>query len=528
MEVVRRKSDRPPVLLVLVILAAIVAAAVGISALANSPSAKLSRALKKAEKSYAARDYDGAAEAAQEALSLDASSTAAYRILIDTYEKQENYDALCAAYQDAADRLPEEDANALRNKVLTALNTAAQAAESSGDNDTAKSLYQSVVSIASPGSQLATTAQEKIDAMNQAAEEEDDPRTQYEEILKTDPDNTDALRGLADACEEEGDSDGARSALKKLIDLDTTDDESLLLEYVSLCVEDEDYDAALEVLNAAYARTKSQTLYAKILSCMAAKAKSATGTEAVDLWQAVLRKSPKYVDAYMGLSDLYYDLGEYDKAVHILETGYELTKDSLLSKQLSALNKKLAAAGITVDDDDTNNPVEELAQYAAENNYADALKVMAKKEFQDKITELADTADEKGRITLSSEDFPETEDANESDDEASSSTASSSSSGSSSSSSASASSSASTDEDGGDEEDTEPVTIKVVINEEDKQFYINTEDGTEVTAYWPAVTDTAGRVVIGEYGEDSYGNANYELSDGTVLTAYEYLVKYAP
>ena len=68
----------------------------------------------------------------------------------------------------------------------------------------------------------------------------------------------------------------------------------------------------------------------------------------------------------------------------------------------------------------------------------------------------------------------------------------------------------------------------MVINEEDKQFYINTEDGTEVTAYWPAVTDTAGRVVIGEYGEDSYGNANYELSDGTVLTAYEYLVEYAP
>ena len=99
MEVVRRKSDRPPVLLVLVILAAIVAAAVGISALANSPSAKLSRALKRAEKSYTARDYDGAAEAAQEALSLDASSTAAYRILIDTYAKQENYDALCAAYR---------------------------------------------------------------------------------------------------------------------------------------------------------------------------------------------------------------------------------------------------------------------------------------------------------------------------------------------------------------------------------------------------------------------------------------------
>lgn len=216
------------------------------------------------------------------------------------------------------------------------------------------------------------------------------------------------------------------------------------------------------MLNAAYARTKSQTFFAKILSCMAARAKSATGTEAVDLWQAVLRKSPRYVDAYMGLSDLYFDLGEYDKAVHILATGYELTQDSLLSKQLSALNKKLAAAGITVDDDDISNPVEELAQYAAENNYADALKVMAKKAFQDEITNLSDTADEKGRIVLSSEDFPEEEDDNEHGESA----ASSASSGSSSSSlSASA-----------DEEDSESITIKVVIDKQDKRFYINTED----------------------------------------------------
>lgn len=88
MEVVRRKSDRPPVLLVLFILAIIAAATVGISVLTNSQSAKLSRALKRAEKSYAARNYDGAAQAAQEALSLDAANTTAYRILIDTYAKR--------------------------------------------------------------------------------------------------------------------------------------------------------------------------------------------------------------------------------------------------------------------------------------------------------------------------------------------------------------------------------------------------------------------------------------------------------
>jgi tetratricopeptide (TPR) repeat protein len=152
--------------------------------------------------------------------------------------------------------------------MLTTLNTAAQAAENSDSSDTAKSLYESVLSIASPGSQLATAAQKKIDAMDQAAMEGEDPRAQYEEILRSDPDNTAALRELADACEKAGDSEGARSALKKLIDLDTTCEESLLLEYVSLCTEDEDYDAALEVLNAAYARTKSQTLFAKILSCL--------------------------------------------------------------------------------------------------------------------------------------------------------------------------------------------------------------------------------------------------------------------
>ena len=76
--------------------------------------------------------------------------------------KKENYDALCAAYQDASNRLLEEDANALRNKVLTTLNTAAQAAKNSDSSNTAKSLYESVLSIASPGSQLATAAQKKI------------------------------------------------------------------------------------------------------------------------------------------------------------------------------------------------------------------------------------------------------------------------------------------------------------------------------------------------------------------------------
>lgn len=508
MEVVRRKSDRPPVLLVLLILVCIAAAAVGISAYENSPKVKLSRAITRAEKACADKDYETAVDAANEALSIDGDNADAYSILIDSYAGEENYTAMCAAFDDAQEKLQETDADRLRNKVLTVLNNAAQAAETKSDPDTAISLYQSVISYAASGSQLATQAQEKIDALTANTEETADPKAQYEEILKNDPDNTDALRGLADACEDAGDQEGAKKALKKLIGLDNAADESLILEYVSLCMDNADYGAALDVLNEAYAKTKSQTLYGKILSVMAAQAKSATGTEAVDLWQALLLKSPKYVDAYSSLSDLYYDLGEYDKAVHILETGYELTEDSLLSRQLSSLNKKLAAAGITVDDTDTKNPVEELAQYAAENNYADALKVMAKKEFQDKITELADTADEKGRITLSATDFPETEEDSTS-----------------ASSSASSTSSSSPSDT---EEEEEPVTIKVVINKEDGQFYINTEDGTEVCCYWPAITDSAGRVVIGEYGEDSYGNVNYELSNGTVLTAYEYLVEYSP
>ena len=381
MEVVRRKSDRPPVLLVLLILVCIAAAAVGISAYENSPKVKLSRAITRAEKACADKDYETAVDAANEALSLDGDNADAYSILIDSYAGEENYTAMCAAFDDAQEKLQETDADRLRNKVLTVLNNAAQAAETKSDPDTAISLYQSVISYAASGSQLATQAQEKIDALTANTEETADPKAQYEEILKNDPDNTDALRGLADACEDAGDQEGAKKALKKLIGLDDAADESLILEYVSLCMDNADYGAALDVLNEAYAKTKSQTLYGKILSVMAAQAKSATGTEAVDLWQALLLKSPKYVDAYSSLSDLYYDLGEYDKAVHILETGYELTEDSLLSRQLSSLNKKLAAAGITVDDTDTKNPVEELAQYAAENNYADALKVMAKKEF---------------------------------------------------------------------------------------------------------------------------------------------------
>lgn len=513
MEVVRRKSDRPPVLLVLLILICIAAAAVGISAYENSPKVKLARTITRAQKACSEKDYETAVNAAGEVLSLDGDNAEAYRILIESYAGEENYTAMCAAFDDAEEKLPEADADKLRNKVLTELNTAAQAAETGSDSDTAVLLYQSVIRYAAAGSQLAASAQEKIDALTAEEETSEDPRAQYEEILKSDPDNTDALRGLADACEDAGDSAGAKKALKKLIELEGSSDESLILEYVSLCMDDADYSAALEVLNKAYAQTKSQTLYGKLLSVMAAQAKSATGTEAVDLWQALLRRSPKYVDAYASLSDLYYGLGEYDKAVHILETGYELTEDSLLSRQLSTLNKKLAAAGITVDDTDTKNPVEELAQYAAENNYADALKVMAKKDFQDRVTALADTADEKGRITLSATDFPETEeDTGEDTDTAE----------------ASVSSSKSADEDEEEEEEKEPVTIKVVIKKEDGQFYINTEDGTEVTCYWPAITDSAGRVVIGEYGEDSYGNANYELSDGTVLTAYEYLVKYSP
>jgi hypothetical protein len=160
---------------------------------------------------------------------------------------------------------------------------------------------------------------------------------------------------------------------------------------------------------------------------------------------------------------------------------------------------------------------------------------MAKKEFQDKVREKKDEADEDGRLVLTEEDFAE-----ETAEKAAGESEESSTDESADESTEDSGSSASTEETAAEENTTEgdsteentegeePVSVKIVVNEDEEQFFVNSEDGTTITCYWPAVTDSAGRVVIGEYGEDIYGNANYVLSDGTVLTAYEYLVEYAP
>lgn len=60
--------------------------------------------------------------------------------------------------------------------------------------------------------------------------------------------------------------------------------------------------------------------------------------QAIAEFEKILELDPMNVDAYLGLAEAYRDSGDIDKAVEILEKGYELTGDGRIKALLDGLN----------------------------------------------------------------------------------------------------------------------------------------------------------------------------------------------
>ena len=61
--------------------------------------------------------------------------------------------------------------------------------------------------------------------------------------------------------------------------------------------------------------------------------------KAIAEYEAVIEIDPKNVDAYIGLADAYIGLGQSDKAIEVLEKGYDSTNDERLKAMLDELRK---------------------------------------------------------------------------------------------------------------------------------------------------------------------------------------------
>lgn len=60
---------------------------------------------------------------------------------------------------------------------------------------------------------------------------------------------------------------------------------------------------------------------------------------AVMTYDKILEVDPRNIEAYIGLADAYLGMDDEDKAMDILETGYEKTRDCQLKRKLTEIQK---------------------------------------------------------------------------------------------------------------------------------------------------------------------------------------------
>ena len=65
--------------------------------------------------------------------------------------------------------------------------------------------------------------------------------------------------------------------------------------------------------------------------------------KAIAEYEAVIEIDPKNAEAYLGLSDAYIEMGEYEKASAILEEGYTITGVEIIQRKLEEVNTLLVS-----------------------------------------------------------------------------------------------------------------------------------------------------------------------------------------
>ncbi len=75
--------------------------------------------------------------------------------------------------------------------------------------------------------------------------------------------------------------------------------------------------------------------------------------KAIDLYEQVLEINPKYLDAYLGLADVYMEMDKPEKAAKILEKALKKIKDS---DDIEAINEKMREISGPVSEDITDDP----------------------------------------------------------------------------------------------------------------------------------------------------------------------------
>ena len=437
----------------------------------SRPSVQLQSALKQAQDAMVVQDTKQAQEILLGAAESDPSSFEIYEMLLQVYAADENYAAINSLLASLPADMSPDDQLKLRSAGIEYISKAAVRSISASDYETAIALYQSIISAAGGDEALSSPARRKIDE------------------------------------------------LQALIDRDTPYDPS--------------------------------TQPSGTEDTLIARARRASGEEAIELWNQVLAENPQYVDAYSHIADSYAYLQEYAKALDILRTGYDLTGDSLLEEKTELIQRQMAKTGYAVapetpisdtSSSDTSSsdasasgaPAEQGASAAAAaagtgesqeandlltlltkalntNDYTEAIRLMARNEFQNAISERAQTA-ESDTISISRSSYNARTGTSFL---------------------AEAGSDESSELLSGlvektTEETDDSVLFEVYLDRAAKTFLVYSGDGTELNVYWPAVTDEMSRTVIGIYGKDRFGYGTYVLSDGRNLSAVEYFAAFAP
>lgn len=100
--------------------------------------------------------------------------------------------------------------------------------------------------------------------------------------------------------------------------------------------------------------------------------------QAIAAFEKAIDIEPKNVDAYMGLADVYLAMDDVEKAIEILQLGYEKTEDDIFTNRIAELN--------TIYKDTAGNNAQNNSDLTSASNADDGIQEEISDEIREKIS----------------------------------------------------------------------------------------------------------------------------------------------
>ncbi len=95
--------------------------------------------------------------------------------------------------------------------------------------------------------------------------------------------------------------------------------------------------------------------------------------QAIAAYTAAIEIDPKNIDAYLGLADVYVAMGDYDRAVEVLETAPEVSAHEKVKDKIEDISEQKEQAIVTEETSEDEENTEELVQEDAQDATMDSI-----------------------------------------------------------------------------------------------------------------------------------------------------------